>query len=214
VELAAEGASGLDEERLVDRLVRHLHLPVSRMLEPEAGRDLLGRPAYAETTFHLGPQAGIPGELGEPRSAGPSERTGLRPPGPIAPPAAVPGDLPRDRRGGAAEASGDDPQGGPETELAADLLPLSRRQPERRALPAAGRKAARRSHQEADGLGRRADCSRGHSIRLTGSDEPADLEALGDAQSPPEVSVSMVHPSASTRSVLPRLLVVDVASFT
>jgi hypothetical protein len=77
-----------------------------------------------------------------------------------------------------------------------------------------GRQATGLAHQQADGLGCRADRGRGHPIRLARADQPPDLETLGLAQPPAEVSVSMVHPSASTRSVLSWLLVVDVALFT
>jgi hypothetical protein len=46
------------------------------------------------------------------------------------------------------------------------------------------------------------------------ADEPADLETFGAAQPPTEIPAPLVHRAASTRSVVTRLLVVDVAFFT
>jgi hypothetical protein len=46
-EFLAQRPAGLDEERSVDRFVRHTHVQVVRIVADQAGRDLLGRPVCA-----------------------------------------------------------------------------------------------------------------------------------------------------------------------
>src|SRR5215203_6065646 len=47
-ELLSKRPAGLNEERLVDRFVRHAHAQVVRIITDELGCDLLRRPEHAE----------------------------------------------------------------------------------------------------------------------------------------------------------------------
>ena len=65
VQLLAERAAALHEQRLIDRLVRHAHLRVVGILLSQPPRDLLGRPSRLELAFD---DAAEPSALGELRS--------------------------------------------------------------------------------------------------------------------------------------------------
>jgi hypothetical protein len=73
VQLGAQAALALHEQRLVDGLVAHLHPPVARMLQPQPALDLPRRIIGAQHPHHLGAD----------RCAG-RELAGFRPPGPLA----------------------------------------------------------------------------------------------------------------------------------
>ena len=49
-QLSSQGAPALHEQRLIDRLVRHPHLRLVRMIVPQLPGDLLGRPALLSTS--------------------------------------------------------------------------------------------------------------------------------------------------------------------
>ena len=63
-QLAPQCAPALDVQRLIDRLVRHPHLRIGRMIVAQPGRDLLGRPALAQQRLNPPPEPGVAGEPG------------------------------------------------------------------------------------------------------------------------------------------------------
>ena len=68
-QLLAQRPAGLNEERPVDRLVRHAHLQVVRIVADEARRDLLRRPVLQQPTLYFTAQPRMGRQL---RRLGPS----------------------------------------------------------------------------------------------------------------------------------------------
>jgi hypothetical protein len=197
----AQGAAALHEQRLVDRLVRHPHLRIVRVIVPQPGRDLLGRPPRREEGFHGRSKAPVPGELGGPCSTGPAIATRLGQPGPIAPPAAVGTDLTRDRRGRPAQPGGDRPVRLAGTQPPADLLTLRERQAMRRA-DRPWRQATAASDDEADGArgtpDRRGDLLERHARPLERPDARS-LDVGQHAHTSSSCHRTSSGPPASTR---------------
>jgi hypothetical protein len=101
-QLSAQLTTALDEQRLVDRFVAHVHARVLRELDPEPSRDLLWRPPRLQPRGDLIAQ--WPGaELARLRLTRSFICSMVRPQGPVVPTAAVVRDFSADRRGRATE---------------------------------------------------------------------------------------------------------------
>src|SRR5919108_131548 len=95
-QLPAQRPPPLHVQRLVDRLVRHLHLRPARELRPQPGADLLRRPAPRQLGLHQGTQLPAARELSPLRPPRPLLRQRPRPPRPAPLPRPVPRHLPAD----------------------------------------------------------------------------------------------------------------------
>jgi hypothetical protein len=138
-QLPAQRPTGLDIQRLVDRLVRHVHLrPVSE-LGSQRGRDLLRRPAITQHRLHPLTQLCVDHQLGRLRSPRVVLSAPLRPRGPVVQPgvmrAPVPGDLAGDRRAMSAQPTGDHRRAQASGKPERDLLTLGEGQEPPRARP-------------------------------------------------------------------------------
>jgi hypothetical protein len=98
-QLGPQRTPALHEQRLIDRLVGHPHLPLVRMIVAQLPGDLLGRPARLEQPLDVPAQGAIAGELGAAWSAGPGGGAHLGQVGPVPAPASVARHLARDGRG-------------------------------------------------------------------------------------------------------------------
>ncbi len=83
VKLTAELTPALDIERLVDRLVAHLHHRIVRVLEAQAPGDLLGGPKLLKAFDDLGKERRAGGHLGWFRTTGLLLRPNMAAPGPV-----------------------------------------------------------------------------------------------------------------------------------
>ena len=124
-ELAAKRASRLDVQRQVNRLVRHPHLQLVRVLGLEPRRDLLRRPVCGELRFHGATQRAMHRELGALRAQRPPPGGGVGPLRSVRPPAAVAPDFTRDRRGRPSKPYRDRTTGQSRREPSRDLLALA-----------------------------------------------------------------------------------------
>jgi len=199
-QLGAQGPPPLHEQRLVDRLVRHPHLLIVRMIVPQTRRDLLGRPAFGQEPLDLPPQATAAGELGDPRSLGSAGRARLGQPGSVAAPSAVGRHLARDGRGRPSDPDRDLPERLAGAQSSTDLFALCARQPKRRADRHPRWQPTRPREHVLDRPDRATRRRRDIDEPLTGGDLSSDLHALPDRQR--AISLSARHP----RTLLERRL--------
>jgi hypothetical protein len=134
VQLPAQLTTALNEQRLIDRLVAHLHHRIVRILGAQAVRDLLGRPPLFEPRGDLSCQFGT-GELGRLRPSCPMPGLLVRIDRPIASPATVGGHLTRHRRDRPADGGRHLGEGLAALNPDADLLSICARQARRRGVP-------------------------------------------------------------------------------
>jgi hypothetical protein len=106
-ELSLQRSSRLNEQRPVDRLVRHPHSLIGRKLGLQPAGDLLWRPVSRELGRDQLAQRAIPRELADLWPSGVLPRLLISLSRPIAAPAAVTVNLPRHRRRGPAQANSD-----------------------------------------------------------------------------------------------------------
>src|SRR5439155_8779088 len=159
--------------------MRHAHLQVVRIVTDEARGDLLRRPVIPEPTFHFTAQPRMGRQLCR---LGPSRPPGGRlfgPPSTIVIPRAVPGYLTRDRRNGSAQPRGDAAQRVTGDHSPRELLSVSQRQPQWRALSRPRHHTSGSSLEPLDGLGRAPDRRRGSREGLALADPPPDLLVIG-----------------------------------
>lgn len=130
----AQRAARLNEQRQVDRLVRHPHLRIVREGSNEPTRDLLRRPAQLELALHHGAEPFALRQLRSFRPTSSAQRISVRPAGAIAAPTAVAPHFPRDRRRRPTKPARDRPQRLTTRQAPRDLFAFDQRQPQRRPL--------------------------------------------------------------------------------
>jgi hypothetical protein len=133
----AERASALHEQRLIDGLVRHLHLRVVRILLSQPPRDLLGRPQVLELALNNLAEPPTPRELRPLGPQSPTLRSTIGWQGPILRPAPVRVHLPADRRSRTTHPGSDRPDRKTRGKAPRDLLALGHRQPKLTTFPSA-----------------------------------------------------------------------------
>ncbi len=133
VQLFAQRSTALDEQRLIDRLVRHPHLRVVWIRESQPRRDLLGRPARLELSLDYRPEPPAAGELRVFWPKRTSTSATIRDERSIPLPPAVGVHLSAHRRRRPIDPSCDRADRASSSEAAGDLLPLFEREPELRA---------------------------------------------------------------------------------
>ena len=105
-QLTAELAPTLDEQRLVNRLVAHLHHRIIRELETQSRRDLLRTPQLLEPRRDLDYEPRM-FQLRPLRPSNGLSSSTVCPPGPVVGDSAIGRDLPGDSRGSPAELASD-----------------------------------------------------------------------------------------------------------
>src|SRR5437667_9289604 len=103
-ELLAQRAARLDEQRLIDRLVRNAHGQVVRIVTDQPRGDLLRRPVGAQPPLDFTAQPRVDSKLRWLGSLAPLDRLAVGTPGAIAIAGSAPRNLARDRRGGPPQA--------------------------------------------------------------------------------------------------------------
>src|ERR1700758_5296293 len=78
MQLAAQTATPLDIDRLVDRLVGHPHLQVVGKIPEQPSGDLLGAVLVVESSLHLLAQPLVKGQLARPTATRPPLSVSLR----------------------------------------------------------------------------------------------------------------------------------------
>ena len=111
MELFAQRSTALDEQRLVDGLVGHLHLRAIGVFRSQPRGDLLGRPPGLELALDHPAEPPALGQLGPLGSQRPPTRRPIGHQSPVLLPAAVSVHLPAHRRGRAAQGFGDGTDG-------------------------------------------------------------------------------------------------------
>jgi len=163
------------------------------MIQHQAMRDLLGRPALIEEPLHLLAQPLAPGQFRDLGPARPPRGLFLGPPGPIPSPGPVRPDLPGDRGRRAPEPRRDRTERLPREQAAGDLLALSPRQPKRRPEPRPWRgKPPGPGEQTLHGLRRAAHGCRQESVVAHQPQHP--LAAHGQtpmSQPSPDIPVTL-----------------------
>jgi hypothetical protein len=124
LQLATQRAAALDEQRQVDRLVRHPHHQVLPVGQRQPAGNLLRRPPQRQLGLHRRPQPRLGHQLGRLGPLRPPERSGVSNLSPVAVSAAVTGQLPRHRRWCSPQPGRDLPARLADGHAAADLLPF------------------------------------------------------------------------------------------
>lgn len=137
-QLLLQDTAGLDEQALVDRLVRHLMGLVVRVRATEPPGNLLGRPLRLQPVCNNRSQMPMRLELARLGTQGTIPGTLVRCRRPVAALSAVGLSLAADRRGRASQSGGDRPQRGACRKPTRYLLAL--RQAQRRSRPPARRR--------------------------------------------------------------------------
>ena len=127
-QILAELAPGLDEQRLIDRLVRHPHLRPVRELRDESGRDLLRRPTVPQAIDNELAKLTINSELAYLATASQFLGTAIRSPTPIVVSPPITADLSRNRGGRSAQLATNHRKRIATLKPSANLFALSQRQ--------------------------------------------------------------------------------------
>src|SRR4029453_6881834 len=133
-QLPAQRAAGLDEQRQVDRLVRHPHLRIVREGSNEPTGDLLRRPAPLELALHHAAEPFALRQLRSFRPTSTAERISVCPAGAIAVRTAVAPHFPRDRRRRPTKPAPDRAERLTTRQAPRDLFAFDQRQPQPRPL--------------------------------------------------------------------------------
>ena len=128
-QIAPQSPTGLDVQRLIDRLGRHPHLRIVRELAAQAADDLLRRLAPTEIFLHLWAQRRVRHQLRRLRSARAVIRERVCRRRPITTsPISITGELATDRQWAASQPAGDRAHRLTASARDRDLLPLGERQ--------------------------------------------------------------------------------------
>src|SRR5215831_12865481 len=134
-ELLFQHTTRLDEQTSIDRLVRHTHALVVRILRLQPARDLLGRPIQTQLTRDYPPQSVVAAEqtrLGTPCRV---PRAAISVRSPVAIPPAMSRYLPADRRRSSSKSLRDASNRAPDGNASRDLFALHQAQCQLRSSP-------------------------------------------------------------------------------
>ena len=195
-ELAPKSPAALHEERLIDRLVRHAHLPIIGMVEDESRSDLLRGPSQAKEPLHLPPQPRGGCQLRGLRATRSSACTLVRSPRAIRNRTASGLDLARHSGRRSAQTSCDDALRISSEKPPRDLFPLGERQPQGRSRLRPGLDATGLREQSLNRFRGAPDRGGRALVRLAGAHSAPQFRLLSKRQ-------TMRRPRAMTHPATP-----------
>lgn len=172
-----QGPAPLDEQGSIDRLVRHPHLRIARVVEAKPRADLLRRPPALQPGDD-NPAQPLPSQLRDSRPGGGPSGALVRVPRSVVQPRSVPPDLAGNGRGSTPQLLGNLTTGGSRREPPRNLLALRDRKlpPAGRRRP--GRQATRSPQYPLHRFGRAPHCRGGSPMRRPRSNPTDQLQLV------------------------------------